>query len=182
MLVPHHPDVLDVAKRREALPQHRLRRVLADHKEDAAVGRFVQAVHARAEAPAARRAASFVHGTPPECKSLSALCFCGVCHRRCPTPSLCGLGAPLPGERGVRRQALSSRAGCGLPESGLQRPLATRGTLTQSKSPIQLSFGPSYQLCNPCSLQAEKRCLLHGLFQRWLWLYPTPKAKDSFQC
>lgn len=63
--VPHHPDVLDFPKRREALPQHRLGSVLADHQEDAAVGRLVQVVHAQAEASAACTAARFVHGAPP---------------------------------------------------------------------------------------------------------------------
>lgn len=66
VLVPHHPDILDLAEGGEALPQDRLGRVLADHQEDAAVGRLVQAVHARAEASAARTAACFVHGVPPD--------------------------------------------------------------------------------------------------------------------
>ena len=97
VLVAHHPDVLDFPKGREALPQHRLGSVLADHQEDAAVGRLVQVVHARAEASAACTAARFVHGAPPGAESRLAPLYSSwlqpcYSHDRRTTPSRCRSG------------------------------------------------------------------------------------------
>lgn len=50
--VPQQPDVLDVPEGREALPDQRLAGVLAQHHEDAAVGRLVQALGREADAAA----------------------------------------------------------------------------------------------------------------------------------
>lgn len=125
VFVPHHPDVLDLPEGREAFPQHRLRRVFADHQEDAAVGRLVQAVHARAEASAARAAACLVHGAPPRRGSRARVSFRPPRFRRarhcsCRTLSRCGSGAPLPEDGRVWRPLLSGRS---VPASG-ERPAA----------------------------------------------------------
>lgn len=51
-LVAQQPDVLDVPERGEALPNQRLARVLAQHHENAAVGRLVQALGRQPESAA----------------------------------------------------------------------------------------------------------------------------------
>lgn len=151
VFVPHHPDVLDLPEGREALPQHRLRRVLADHQEDAAVGRLVQAVHARAEAPAARTAARFVHGAPPQRRSQARTTLLHLVptragHRLSHTPSGCRSSVRFrkTEESGARAQA--SRAGRWLPGSGLQLPLTAWRSL----------------ICGP-SIQSEDRARILGV-------------------
>lgn len=42
LLVPHHPNVLDLSEERKLLPDHLLRRRLADHQEESAVGRVIE--------------------------------------------------------------------------------------------------------------------------------------------
>lgn len=51
-LVAQQPDVLDVPERGEALPNQRLASVLAQHHENAAVGRLVQALGRQPESAA----------------------------------------------------------------------------------------------------------------------------------
>lgn len=176
VLVPHHPDVLDLAEGREALPQHRLRRVLADHQEDAAVGRLVQAVHARAEASAARTAACFVHGAPPRGGSQirvplrSPRCH-RARHRRSRTASRCGSGAPLPEDARVGRR---TSVWYQLPGSGLQRPLAMRGggDADLVREPNLAETRLTCLECHPHCLWPEQPFRVHRLSQRWIYSHP----------